>query len=167
MCKTRRPLLLPFNSSATPRSAVLYGAGSTSPNGTIEVLTSVDDWATYEVRSVYNASCGDASDTAVRLAGDYAMVLCNNNFMPGSILVNLVADVDDSNPIASTAEHVVYTNMLPESFDYDSNRNMLVFGSQSTGAIRGFPYNNQDDAVITYPSSAAHTYISSGNLPRN
>lgn len=126
-------------------------------------MTSVDDWATYEVRAVYSANCNDASVTAVRLAGDYAIVLCNNNFVPGLSLVNVIEDVDESNPIASTVENVVYTNMLPESFDYDPNRNMLVFGSQSTGAIRGFPYNNQDDIVITYPSSAAYTYIASGN----
>eukprot|EP01031_Cornospumella_fuschlensis_P036973 gene36973-44853_t len=150
------------SSSVNPRSAVLYGAGGTAPNGTIEVMTSVDDWASYEVRAVYSSSCNDASDTAVRLAGDYAIVLCNNNFAPGLSLVNVVADLDTSNPVASTAEVIDYNNMIPEGFDYDPNRNMLVFGSQSTGSIRGFPYNNQDDSVITYSSSAAHTYVAAG-----
>lgn len=52
--------------------------------------------------------------------------------------------------------------MVPESFGYDANRNMLVFGSLSDGSIRGYPYNGFSDSPITYTPSSLHTYIASG-----
>jgi hypothetical protein len=144
------------------RDAVLYGAGSNQPNGTVQVMTSTDDWSTYEVRAVFSATCNDESDTAVRLAGDYAIVLCNNNFYPGLSLVNVLSDLSTKNPIAANVEEFSYSYMLPEGFDYDPNRNMLVFGSQSDGGIRGFPYNNLDDNYISYPATSVYTYVAPG-----
>ncbi len=155
-------MYMPSSTSAYLNS-VLYAASGTDPTGALLVMTSTDQWSTFELRQVLNMNCNDPSATAIRPAGSsYLLGLCNNNFVPGVSLVNIVPGFTGLQPIAMTAEFFTYNNLVPESFGYDPNRNMLVFGSQSSGGLRGFPYNNLDGDVINYQQSASHTYVAPG-----
>lgn len=144
------------------RNSVLYAVGKV-PNtgGTVQVLTSTNEWSTFDLRQVYNANCSDPSDTAVRLAESSVMILCNNAFAVGTDYITIIPNAA-GNPIASTIQTIVYPMMIPESFNYDANRNMLIFGSFTGGAIRGFPYNSFTDSTVTYDNTSVHEYIAAG-----
>jgi hypothetical protein len=145
-------------------NSVLYAASGTAPTGALQVLTSTDDWTTFELRQVLNMNCNDQSATGIRQAGNsYLIGLCNNNFNPGKSLVNVVPDFVSMQPIAYSVQTVNFTNLVPESFSYDPNKNMVIFGSQMKGGLTGFPYNNMDGTVINYEVSDAYTYVASGN----
>lgn len=144
------------------RDSVLYAVGKVPESqGTVQVLTSTDEWSTFELRQVYNANCADQSDTAVRMAGSTVLTLCNNNFAVGIDYITVLNSVG-GNPIASTLEVINFPSMVPESFTYDPNRNMLVVGSLSDGTIRGVPFNSLGEGAITYDARTMHTYIPSG-----
>lgn len=157
--------------AAGPLNSVLFAVGKTPGTvGTVQVLTSTTEWETFDLRVVYNASCvGTNQDVAVRLAGSDAVVLCNNNFSPGTMQVNTLTDVVQA-PIAQTIQSLTLTNMIPESFDYDPIRNMLVVGSvnfgyggNNDGSIRGFPYTNINNGqVINFDATTMHTYVQGG-----
>lgn len=143
-------------------NSVLYAVGKTAPSGTIQVLTSVNQWSTYEVRTVLNATCNDASNPAVRFSSTYLLTLCNNNFQPNLAYVNTFMNYMAKLPIANEIQSVTYNFMSPESFAYDIVNNRVVFGSQKDGSIRGFPYNNLDNIVMNYHSADVHTYVAGG-----
>ena len=105
-----------------PVNSVLYAVGKV-PNtqGTVQVLTSTDEWATFDLRQVYSSNCEDQSDTAVRLAKTSVLTLCNNAFAVGTDYVTVLSSVA-SNPIATTLEVLNFPNMIPESFSVRCTR---------------------------------------------
>lgn len=87
-----------------PYNSVLYAVGKVpGTQGTIQALTSTDEWSTFDLRVVYNANCADQSDTAVRTANDDVVLLCNNNFNYGTMYVNVLRAVAGG-PIPDTIE---------------------------------------------------------------
>jgi hypothetical protein len=151
-----------------PVNSVLFavgypGAGASAPMGspTVSAITSTDEWATYNVRTVYNASCpsGSGYSPTVRVAtGTDLIVLCNNNFQAGLQQVNVLEGVGSS-PIATRIETILTPGIVPEAFGYDSNLNMLVMGSLSFGGITGYPYNQNSQVPLTHSSTDKHVYI--------
>ena len=175
------------------RNAVIYAATSDYADnmalvGAVQVFSSIDEWVTFDIRTVYNASCQQlpANDrvTAVRFGGadfDDLIVQCNNNFVGSPQFFN-VLDGIAGDPVADTI--AVYATIPatspPENFLYDPNNNMIVFGSCGNPplGIVGYPYpnsgiwtmyifdhvGNPDVYITTYNNSMAHQYIPSGSL---
>jgi hypothetical protein len=146
------------------RNSVLYVASGTEPTGALLVITSVDEWKTFELRQVLNFSCSDSSATAIRIAAEHLIGLCNNGFSPGRSLINTVPNFASSVPIAKTIQFMEDPNLVPESFGYDPNRNMLIMGSFRDGGIYGYPYNDLDSLVFEYDVADSYTYIKPSKL---
>ena len=147
--------------------SVIYATGGVQPQGTIQVISSVDQWKTYELRSVINANCVQGSscyNPAVRLAGDAIVTLCNNNFVPGTntIYYSTISNIGSKLPIAIQSQIIDFPYLSPENFDYFPITNMLVFGSLAGGAIRGVPYNPLYSTVVTNSPASVSTFIPSG-----
>ena len=169
------------------RSSVIYAAtsdpypdDSAMTIGAVQVFSSIDDWNSFDIRTVYNASCQQPPQnnrvTAVRFGGpnDGDLVIqCNNNFVYGGPQYFNVLDDVAGDPIANTIGKYTTNPQIspPENILYDPNNNMIVFGSlgnPSLGLV-GYPYPNREpngviSAPISYGNDALHEYIPSGSL---
>mmetsp|Transcript_32988 Transcript_32988/g.55578 ORF Transcript_32988/g.55578 Transcript_32988/m.55578 type:complete len:636 (+) Transcript_32988:123-2030(+) len=147
-------------------ASVLVAAGWTEPNGMLQLITSVDEWSTYDLRAVFNASCRSDSATAVKEGVFDVLVLCAHDFEPPYASIGVAKNIAlGHNPIAVTIQEIQQPNMAPGAFAYDPMRNMLVFGSATNGTLRGFPYNSLvGETLLTYGESRSHVYAVGGGV---
>lgn len=163
-----------------PRNSILYATAIFVSQAGVQALTSRDEWSTYDISTVYNASCtggvDSGDDPALALIGSESIAILCSNLLAWdgtayiTVLENVVGD-----QISKTVETINLPYMAPESFDYDPNRNMLVFSSFNIGGVYGFPYVDEGNIVdddssgsaVSYGSSFAYTYIATGTSGLN
>jgi hypothetical protein len=135
----------------------LYIAGF-GTYGSVQVLTSVDDWSTALMHTAYSANCGGGGTSAITtlaIVNDRDVInFCANNFGPAlynvSVLSDIVGRESTGMQLSSTIDIMT---QYPEGIEYDPHSQRILLSSRYDGSIRSFPASTTGSPTYTVDDS--------------